>query len=95
LCYKTIAALHNFDCSRFSSADQAELCGAQNSTVVSRVGASEELYRAAVQPRTHAVAVEFDFVQPLRPFGRLADQSGELRFDLDRTLPCFDGKPLG
>ena len=27
----------------------------------------------------HAVAVEFDFVQPLVPFGRLVDELGELR----------------
>jgi hypothetical protein len=29
----------------------------------------------------HSVTVEFDFVQPLRPIGRLVDQLGELRFD--------------
>jgi hypothetical protein len=28
----------------------------------------------------HSVAVEFDFVQPFRPFRRLVDQFGELRF---------------
>jgi hypothetical protein len=27
----------------------------------------------------HAVAVEFDFVQPLGPVGRLVDELGELR----------------
>jgi hypothetical protein len=37
---------------------------------------------AGQQPdRATVLAVEFDFVQPLRPFGRVVDQFGELRFD--------------
>src|SRR5271165_7202495 len=34
---------------------------------------------AAVQPGMHAVAVELDLVQPLRPFRRRVDQPSELR----------------
>ena len=44
-------------------------------------GAGEELHRAAVEPRMHAVAVVFDFVQPVRSVRRSVDQLGELRRD--------------
>jgi hypothetical protein len=44
-------------------------------------GAGEELYRAAVETGMHAVAVEFDFVQPLIAFRRGVDQLGKLRRD--------------
>jgi hypothetical protein len=44
-------------------------------------GAGQQADRGPVQPGMHPVAVEFDFVQPLRPIGRLVDQLGELRFD--------------
>ena len=36
--------------------------------------------RAPVQLGMHPVAVEFDFMEPVRPVRRLVDQSGELRF---------------
>jgi hypothetical protein len=38
----------------------------------------------------HPVAVEFDFVQPLRPIGRLVNEFGELRFD-----PAGERRRLG
>ena len=44
-------------------------------------GAGQEPDRATVQPGMHPIAVEFDFVEPLRPFRRLVDEFGELRFD--------------
>ena len=44
-------------------------------------GAGEKLYRAAIEARMHAVAVEFDFVEPLIAFGRRFDELGELRRD--------------
>jgi len=47
-------------------------------------GAGQQPDRAAVQPGVHPVAVEFEFMQPLRPFRRLVDQFGELRFDPTR-----------
>ena len=43
-------------------------------------GAGQQPDRAPVQPRMHPVAVEFEFVQPLRPVRWLVDQFGELRF---------------
>jgi hypothetical protein len=36
---------------------------------------------APLQPGMHPVAVEFDFMQPLRSVGWLVDELGELRFD--------------
>ena len=47
-------------------------------------GAGEELYRAAVEPRVHAVAVEFDLVQPLIALRRRVDELGQLRRDPGR-----------
>jgi hypothetical protein len=44
-------------------------------------GAGEELHRAVVEPRMHAVAVEFDFMQPLVALRRRVDQLGQLRRD--------------
>jgi len=44
-----------------------------------KAGAGHEAHRAAIEARMHAVAVEFDFVQPLGPVGRLVDELGELR----------------
>jgi hypothetical protein len=41
--------------------------------------AGEELYRAAIEARMHAVAVELDFVQPLIAFRRRVNEFGELR----------------
>ena len=43
--------------------------------------AGEQPYRTAIQARMHAVAVEFDFMQPLVAFGRRIDQLRELRRD--------------
>jgi hypothetical protein len=34
-----------------------------------------------IETRMHAVAVEFDFVEPLIAFGRRFDELGELRRD--------------
>jgi hypothetical protein len=58
-------------------------------------GAGQEAYHAAIKARMHPVAVEFDFVQPLRPFGRLVDQSGELRFDPGGERSRFGAPPSG
>ena len=44
-------------------------------------GAGQQSHRAMIEPRMHAVAVEFDFVQPLIAFGRRVDELGELRRD--------------
>ena len=44
-------------------------------------GAGQQPDRAPVQPGVHPVAVEFDFVEPVWPVGRLVDDLGELRFD--------------
>src|SRR5205823_5863161 len=53
-------------------------------------GAGEELNGAAVEARMHAVAVEFDFVQPLVALRRRIDQLRELRRD-----PLRQGGRLG
>ena len=44
-------------------------------------GAGEQVDGAAVEARMHAVAVEFDFVQPLVALRRRIDQLRELRRD--------------
>jgi hypothetical protein len=44
-------------------------------------GARQQFDTAAVEPRMHAVAVVFDFVQPLIAFRRGVDQLGQLRRD--------------
>ncbi len=41
----------------------------------------QQLRPATVESRVHAVAVEFDFVQPVVAFRRRVDQLGELRRD--------------
>jgi hypothetical protein len=41
----------------------------------------------------HPVAVEFDFMQPFRPFWWLVDQSGELRFDPVRERRRLGASP--
>src|SRR6516165_1965520 len=42
----------------------------------------------------HPVAVELDFMEPVRPVGRLIDQSGELRFDPVGERRCLGAPPL-
>jgi hypothetical protein len=42
-------------------------------------GPRQKLHATVVDPRGHAKAVEFDFMQPLRPRGRLLDRLGKLR----------------
>jgi hypothetical protein len=44
-------------------------------------GAGQKVHRAAIEARMHAVAVELDFVQPVRPIRRLVDELGELWLD--------------
>jgi hypothetical protein len=44
-------------------------------------GAGQKPDSAPVQPGMHPIAVEFDFMEPNRPFRRLVDELGELRFD--------------
>ena len=39
----------------------------------------QELHAAIVDPRGHAEAVQLDFVDPLRPRGRLLNRLGKLR----------------
>jgi ATP dependent DNA ligase domain len=59
-----------------------ELCGVRpDGTTSFKPGAGQQPDRTPVQPGMHPVAVEFDFVQPLRPIGRLVHEFGELRFD--------------
>ena len=52
-------------------------------------GARQQLHRAAVEAGMHAVAVIFDFVQPLIAFRRGVDELGELRPDPLRKLAAF------
>ncbi|HEY5205943.1 MAG TPA: hypothetical protein VIJ63_15255, partial [Roseiarcus sp.] len=42
-------------------------------------GARQQLHAAIVDPCSHAIAVEFDLVHPLRPGGWLRDELGKLR----------------
>ena len=44
-------------------------------------GPSQQLHAAVVDARGHAIAVQLDFVQPLRPRRRLLDRLGKLRRD--------------
>jgi hypothetical protein len=44
-------------------------------------GARQHPHRAAVEPCVHAVAVELDFVEPLRPLRRRVDELGQLPAD--------------
>ena len=44
-------------------------------------GAGQQLHRSAIEARMHAVAVEFDFVQPLIALRRRVDELRELRRD--------------
>jgi len=55
--------------------------------------AGQQPDRAPVEPGMHPVSVELDLVEPLRPIGRLVDQSGELRFDPGRQRRRL-GAPL-
>src|SRR5262249_27007202 len=57
-------------------------------------GAGQQLDRAPVQPSVHPVAVEFDFMEPVWPVGRLVDQSGELRFDAGGERRCLGAPPV-
>jgi len=52
--------------------------------------AGDQAHPAPIKMRMHPVAVEFDFMQPLRPLRRLVDQFGELRFD-----PAGERRRLG
>jgi hypothetical protein len=53
-------------------------------------GAGQQFHRTAVEPRMHAVAVIFDFVQPLIAIRRGIDQLRELGRD-----PLGSGVALG
>ena len=44
-------------------------------------GACEQPQRSAIEARMHAVAVKFDFMQPVRSVRRLVDELGELWLD--------------
>jgi hypothetical protein len=55
--------------------------------------AGQEPGRAPVQPGMHPVAVEFDFVQPVRSFRRLVDEFGELRFHPTGERQRFRERP--
>jgi hypothetical protein len=44
-------------------------------------GTRQQLHRAAIEARMHAVAVIFDFVEPVFAFRRCIDQPGQLRLD--------------
>ena len=47
-------------------------------------GSGQELHAAIVDARGHTIAVQFDFMQPLRPRRRLLDRLGKLRRDEGR-----------
>jgi hypothetical protein len=49
-------------------------------------GAGHELHAAMVDARGHTIAIELDFVDPLRPQWRLLDRLGKLGRDKDRKL---------
>ena len=57
-------------------------------------GAGQQPGGTPVQPGVHPVAVEFDFMEPVWPVGRLVDQSGELRFDPARERRCLGAPPV-
>src|SRR5262249_34831064 len=57
-------------------------------------GAGQQPDRAPVQLGMHPVAVEFDFMEPVWPVGRLVDQLGELRFDPAREHRCLGAPPV-
>ena len=57
-------------------------------------GAGQKPDRAPIQAGVHPVAVEFDFMQPLWPFGCLVDEPGELRFDPAGERRCLGAPPV-
>ena len=63
--------------------------------VQSRPFAGEQAHPAPIKARMHAVAVEFDFVQPLRAIRRLVDHLGELRFDPPGERRRLGASPSG
>jgi hypothetical protein len=44
-------------------------------------GAGKQLHRAMIEARMHAIAVEFDFVEPAFAVRRRVDELGQLRPD--------------
>jgi hypothetical protein len=56
-------------------------------------GARQQLDRAAVEPRMHAVAVIFEFMQPVVAFRRHIDQLRELRLDPGGQRCGWSGRP--
>jgi len=51
-------------------------------------GAGQQPHRAVIEPGVHAVAVEFEFVKPIRPAGCLFDQLSELGCIHLGSPPC-------
>jgi hypothetical protein len=47
-------------------------------------GARQQLHRAMIEARVHAVAIVFDFVEPTIAFRRRVDKAGQLRADPSR-----------
>jgi hypothetical protein len=58
-------------------------------------GAGQQLDRAAVEPRMHAVAVIFDFMQPLIAVRRSLDQLRQLRCNPLRQRGRIGAPPRG
>ena len=56
-------------------------------------GAGQEAHSAAIETRVHAVAVEFDFVEPLIAFRCRVDELGELRPDPLRQSGLLGARP--
>jgi hypothetical protein len=56
-------------------------------------GAGQQADGALVQPGMHPVAVEFDFMQPVRSLRRVIDQLGELRFHPGQERRRFRAQP--
>jgi len=60
-----------------------------------KASARQQLDRAAVEPRMHAIAVVFDFVQPARSVRRRVDELGQLRPDPVRQGRRSSATPAG
>ena len=58
-------------------------------------GTREQPHAAAIEAAMHAVAVEFDFVEPGVALRRRVDQLGELRRDPFRQGGCLDHTQTG
>jgi len=56
-------------------------------------GAGQQAHSAAIEPRMHAIAVELDFVEPLRAVRRFLDELRQLRPDPLRQTASIGARP--